>query len=441
MVKVKGGLALMGIVLVGSVAAQTTINKTPAARVHAREEGGGYVRYTSKLTTVLEMNFTFGFDHGQGKTSISQMLTKISTDYALTGTTAFTVRKFNGPNSGAGNGLPNPAFTLADLNGAEVYVTNNISNLNQLPTISGGASMASAFASAVRGGKAVLGFHGSGDGGSGWAFYNDSLHPVQYNGHGSRTAAPIYKNEPESSHVAIQNILATGTRKEVPMGVEGGREVLKSVITRDMTNEWYRFGRNLLTDPRTGPITTCLLKYDYRAVALNDLATQFRYPGGNPYLWMVKIGQGRAAYFPPGHDGAETTNGATSFDGGTGDFQRAFAQMLFYLAGYTKEPCGGAIDCNGLPIVDANDRMTGRFVTGPSVAFEYDFAFRSVTGKPFVATLMDTRGRVVATKRGSGKEIVEFDRSNLSPGVYALSVKTGKEAPAVKRFAVSPMPK
>jgi hypothetical protein len=438
MVNRKSWLILLALGMAGGALAQTTINKTPAAKVHAREEGGGYVRYTSKLATVLELNFTFGFDHTAGKKSIGDMLTKIATDYTVDGKAPFTVKKFTGPNSGGGNGLPTPTFTLTDLNGAEVYITNNISSLDQLPGKN--AAMGTAFESAVKGGKSVLGFHGSGDGGGGWKFYNEELHPVLYGQHGNRTPAPIYKNEPESSHVVLQGILATGTKKDVPMGTDAsGKEVLKNVTTRDMTNEWYRFGRNLITDSKYGPLTTCLLKYDYRQVSTADLANQYRYAGGNPYLWMVKISQGRAAYFPPGHDATETTQGATSFDGNTGDFERIYAQMLFYLAGYTKEPCGGAVDCAGLPVVDASDRMTGKTVSTTSIAFDSQFKFRTLSDKPYTAKLTDVRGRLVAIKNGKGKEAFEFKHSNLKPGVYFMSVQVGKEAPVVQRFMVNPV--
>ena len=42
---------------------------------------------------------------------LDQTLEKIRTDYG----NAFTVKKFTGPSNGAGNGLPNPVPTLADL--------------------------------------------------------------------------------------------------------------------------------------------------------------------------------------------------------------------------------------------------------------------------------------------------------------------------------------
>jgi hypothetical protein len=78
-----------------------------------------------------------------------------------------------------------------------------------------------------------------------------------------------------------------------------------------------------------------------------------RFQGGHAYSFILKVGQGRSAYLPCGHDNSQLLSGSTSFDGGQGDLERYYAQMLFFLAGYRAEPCGTGVDCEGLPVLRA----------------------------------------------------------------------------------------
>lgn len=430
-------------VLAGLILASHSMaaNPNPAARLHAREIGGKYYKFTSKLKTVVELNFTLNFNHSEGKVTWDATLEKVATEYGVGGAKAFAIKKFIGPGNGAGNGLPTTIPTLADFNSAEIIFTNNISNLNDVKSKS--AAMATAFETAVKtNGKSVFGVHGSGDGGSGWTFYTNDLHPVQYNQHGNQTPQPVYRNAAENKHVVNDSIIMTTTTKDVPMGRDAaGKEVRATVPIRSMKNEWYRFGRDILNDPTYGPLTTCFLRYDPTAIGTGDLPNEFKYVGGNPYVWMVKVGAGKAMYVPTGHDNSEMTTGS-SFDAGSGDLVRFMAQSLFYLAGYDSAACGSS-DCVGVPVVDANVRLTGKICDAGcagsvSLNFDGDFGFKSMSEKPYVARLTDVRGRLIETKTGKGAEQVRFEKSHLGPGVYFLSVKVGKEAPAVRRYLVSP---
>ncbi len=436
----RGICCLVGALMVGESMAAAA-NPNPAARVHARIIGGKQMKFTSKLKKVIELNFTLNFNHSEGKPIIDQYLGRVATNYALAGKdSAFSIKKFIGPGNGTSGGLPTTVPTLADLLSGEVIVDNNISNMNDIPSKS--AAFATAFETAVKtNGRSILGFHGSGDGGTGWAFYTNELHPVDYHAHGNRTPAPVYINDAEAKHIVNEGLLATGTQKAVPMGTEGGLAtgavITKTVTTRQMTNEWYKFGRPLLTDPKTKDLATCFMRYD---PATTDLETQYRYPGGNPFVWQIKIGAGKAMYLPPGHAPDELTTG-TSFDGGSGDLEKFYAQALFYLAGYDTTACGA--DCAGLPIVDDNNRLTGEKIGTVGIVWDKGnkMSFVSGSGKPYTAKLLDVGGKVVAEKSGIGTDKIEFNESRLRPGVYVLSVKVGNQAPATRRYMVSPNPR
>ena len=435
----KSAACLVGLLMVGqSIAA---VNPNPSARVHARVIGNKYYKFTSKLKTVVELNFTLNFNHTEGKKTWDTYLDRVATDYGSGGTPAFTVKKFVGPGSGASKGLPTSVPTLNDLMSGEVIVNNNISNMNDIPSNS--SAFATAYETAVKtNGRSVFSLHGSGDGHAGWTFYTTDLHPVDYHDHGSQTAQPVYKNQAEEKHIILDSVLMTGTKMDVPMGTDaGGKEVKVNTNVRKMKNEWYRFGRNLMADSKYAALTTCLMRYDPTAIGAGDLPAQYKYAGGNLFAWMLKVGAGRYLYVPPGHANDELTTG-DSFDGGTGDYERFFAQSLFYLAGYDSVACEGTA-CNGLPIVDAQSHLTGKVcgaecASPVSLNFESDMAFQNMSGKSYTAKLSDVNGRLVATKTGKGVETVRFDQANLRSGVYFLSVKVGNQAPVVKRYMVSP---
>lgn len=426
--------------LLVSAPAWSALNAMPAARVHVRQVDGVFYRYTSKLANVVEMNFTLNFNHTEGKATIDAMLTRIAADYGADSIPAFAIRRFTGPGKGASVGLPDPLFTLEDLQASDVIVTNNVSNLNILKSRS--LAAATAFETAVRNGKSVLGFHASAEGGTGWAFYDEFLNPRDYQQHNYSIPIPVYRDSVESRHVALEGVLAAGTPAEVPMGIDAaGNEILrKNVEVRKIRTEADSFGKNLLTDSIYAPLTTPLLRYDPRDFG-SMMPVQSRFPGGNLYAFFVRSGTAKSAYFSGGHDNSELTTGS-GFDGGTGEFERFYAQLLFFLAGYKSEPCGGTVDCSGLPLVDGSDRIIGSTV---GIALTYgrpDFfpsgriGFRYAGNGPWQARLVDVRGRTIATREGRGNADIRFSPAGLKPGVYFLRVGIGSQAPRIKRYAL-----
>jgi hypothetical protein len=290
-------------------------------------------------------------------------------------------------------------FTLDDLQTADVIVINNVSSMNYLPERS--AAAASAFETAVRGGKSVLGFHSSAENGRGWDFYDGEVLPLAYQLHYNQLVVPVYRNASEEKHIVLQDVLDSGTTPmEVPMGVDSsGKEILKpNVPIRQTRNEMFAFGRNILGDSNHAPRTTCLLRYDPR---LSGLPGDYRFKGGNAYSFILKMGAGKSAYIHAGHDNTELITGRTSLDGGVGDFERYYAQMLFFLAGYKSEPCGGAVDCLGLPIVDSLDHLTGAVFGATSIRPRADGVSSPTSAGPRQGSLSDLRGRTVPDRSGS----------------------------------------
>src|SRR5690606_6245480 len=327
---------------------------------------------------------------------------------------AFTVTSFTGTNNGTTvDNIPN--FTAADLAAGDVIVANNISQF-------GSEKLDNTKKQAIQkmvetDGKGYLGIHGSGDNErTNWPWYTNTLHPVTYQGHGDQTTAPVYKHLAEEKNIILDGILATKTTlATVPNELDAaGTAVLASnVPTRQLYNERYRFGRDISrVDPYKANVTI-LLKYDPKNLSTPVLGNQYRRTGGNLYTYLFKVGSGMTSFFPPGHNNRETLDATDGFDGGVGDMDRYLGQLLFFLAGYDKADCDQS--CAGLPIVDANNRLTGQVVTTTSTgAFalgtlnpklilnEGRPAFSSTFDGKFEAVLMDMAGRVLDRKSGMG---------------------------------------
>ena len=416
----------------------------PAARVHVKMENGNGVKYTSKLTQVVELNFTFNQSHLEGKRNITASLDRIAKLYSVDGKDAFTIKRFTSSSDGNATG-ESVQFTLADLLSGEVIVNNNISGLDLLPSKS--PAEATAFEQAVSvAGRGVLGFHASGDGDKGWKFYTESLHPCEFKGQGPRVPVTVYKNPSQENHIILQGILENNTTEaDVPIVIDqAGFEIISKRKTRQIRNQLFRFARNLPEDPVYKSLVTPLLKFD--ATNLRpDLESSYIFKGGNMFTFILKVGNGKASYIPSGHSDDELniplfgngfSNPYTTFDGGVGDFDRYVAQTLFFLAGYKKEPCDRT-NCNGLPIVGLNDSLTGNFYqTSTAILDPNKMAFVSNFNKKYVAEVSDVMGRLVDVKKGFGRGTVAFDQGKLRPGIYFMSVTIGSAPARIQRYTL-----
>lgn len=429
----------------GAAQAQTENDINPAARTHVKIVDGQAVKFSSKLTKVIELNFTFGFHHSASKPIISQTLTRVAEDYGTDGVPAFTVQRHVGPNGGSASGLPEPDFTLADLVSGQVIFANQISAMG---SNSLGAARRQAIQTAVEGGVGYFHLHGSGDDETRqWSWYTNSLHPMNYASHGANTNGPVYKNPAEKDHIVTENVLVTGMHENrmVPTSVdENDNEVVTEEPIRMIRNEWYRFGNDIRTDPLHADKVTVLSLYDPRDFTNDMLAPQYRYKGGNMYTYLFRVGNGMTHYLPAGHDNLEIM-GEDGFDGGVGDWDRYFAQVLFFLAGYNEAPCDET--CLGLPVVDENNHLTGEDFEGTSVD-NYTLVssdlkvnrvhpeFTYIREARYEARLMTPSGRVVQQSRGTASRF-SFDTSRLSDGVYFMHVKIDGTAARVQRYAIA----
>jgi hypothetical protein len=181
------------------------------------------------------------------------------------------------------------------------------------------------------------------------------------------------------------------------------------------------------------------------------LAAQYRRKGGNMYTYLFKVGNGMTHYLPAGHDNLEIM-GVNGFDGRVGsaqagDWDRYFAQVLFFLAGYNQTPCDTS--CNGLPIVTAQNHLTGTAYQSTSIAGGYRIVSDEVKMHPakmefsllrtrdYTAQVLDLSGKVLMQARGNGYGH-SFNMSRLAPGVYLMRVELGNQSPVTKRYAISP---
>lgn len=428
------GLAVAAALLASTVVhAQGTTNTNPAARTHVKIEGGQAKKYSSRLQKVVELNFTFGYHHNQSKPLIHNTLLRVAETYGSNGVPAFTVQYHVGPNGGTSSGLPTPDFTLADLMSAQVIFANQISAMG---SNSLGAARRTAIQTAVESGVGYFHLHGSGDDETRqWSWYTNVLHPMNYAGHGANTNGPVYKNPAERNHIVTENVLTTGMTdtRMVPTSVDAqGNEVLTSEPVRLIRNEWYRFGNDIRTMPEHKDKVTVLSLYDPRGLT-SELAAQYRRKGGNMYTYLFKVGNGMTHYLPAGHDNLEIMGGDYAFDGKVGDWDRYFAQVLFFLAGYNVTDCDAS--CNGLPIVDEKNHLTGTVYNNSSVkgyaiapdAVEFDerrLAFSYPREERYDARVVDVSGKVMLSSSGTGTGYA-FDQSSLKPGVYFLRLRVG----------------
>ena len=445
-------LVTVSAALLATASAQAQTAPMPAARQHVKMVEGTPHKFTSKLQRVVELNFTFNFHHQDSKNLIAGTLKRIAdTTYAINGVPAFSIQRHVGPANNSGvpgtaQGLPTPDFTLDSLLQGQVIFANQISAFGSSQL---GATRRTAVQTAIAdSGRGYFGIHASGDdqsGGNFWQWFRSALHPMNYQGHGERTPGPVYKNPLMKEHIVTAGVLTAGmTPTAVPTSTDNqGEDVLTVEPTRNIRNEWYYFGRDIRTDSVLGPRVTVLSMYDPRNLASNALPSQYRRKGGNMYTYLYQVGNGMTHYLPAGHDNSEIfANGG--FDGGVGDWDRYFAQVLFFLAGYDSAPCDSS--CLGLPIVAADNQLTGevvslrggRFAAEPRMlsldpavpGFRYPHPVR------YDAVLVDATGKVALRARGVGDRFA-FDPSRLASGVHVLRVKVDGEPAATRRYMLS----
>lgn len=422
--------------------------KNPAARTHVKMVNGVYTKFTSKLQTIVELNFTLGFSHQPGKKVITDALSRIVAAYGN-----LKINKFASAADGSVVGVV-PSFTVNDLMAGEVIVANNIGDFGGLKLKSQQTAIQSAIETHGRG---YLGFHGSGENqATTWSWFSKTLFPLEFQGHGQRSLAPVYKHIATARHLVMDGILLSNTDSmRVPNELDalGADEVLSPVAvpTRKIRNEWFRFGRDISRDIQFKENVTLLLKGDTRDLNEQSLTADYKRKGGNIYSFLYKVGAGVTSYIPAGHENDELLDPKTGFDGGVRDFERYVAQTLFFLAGYHQSSCDSS--CLGLPLVDENNLIVSpaigdsfptalssrAFAQRAAIQFKNStMGFISASENGYEVAVLNLQGKIFHRQSGFGRTSYDYPQENLNSGVYFLKVRIGNNPPQIKRYVILP---
>ena len=287
---------------------------TPITKTFVKVNDGVATKYTSKLKKLVTLNFTMGNGHQTGKISWRNIMYRLPNDIAVNGVPAFTLQNFESASDGAGVGVPN--FTAADLNSGEVVFANNVSYFG---TATMGAVKQTAIQEAIEtNGKGYFGIHASGENNkTGWPWFTNTLHPMNFVGENSRTASPIYMNPEEKNHIILHGLYATKTViiASAPDELDdaGNEKYATGVPGRTMLNEWIYWGRDISRDPAYASKVKILMKFDGTKTG-GQLTAQYIRKGGNLFAHLYKVGNGMTSYLHSGHDPDETTNANNTFD-------------------------------------------------------------------------------------------------------------------------------
>ncbi len=281
-----------------SVLTGVLCGQTPLAKERVIEIDGKQYRLTSKLKSLINLDFAFGYHHYDGKPLITETLEKLAQqegwDYQhITDHTQVTPELLAPHQVAVGNSISafnNGDFSDSSENAVQQFVEN---------------------------GGGFFSVHGTGDGeGDEWPWYDEVFYPVDYQGHAQRTNCPIYRYETAREHVVLEG--------------------LEALDKSELFGEWYRLGSDISSSYPDAEILFETFKDDCPgAYSLHDIEySQER-------IWIIPIGQGRHLFFPFGHDSLE----AASFPDNTWD--QFFLQGLYYVAGYDTvyiDPILGCID-------------------------------------------------------------------------------------------------
>jgi hypothetical protein len=345
----------------------------------------------SKLKTVLDMDFHFGYDHTIGRAVSSDALKRVATKEGLTYTR-----------------ITDPAkITSTELQKYNVIFANSVTywaKPGMFPTV--GRTAVQNFVENQGGGLWIM--HGSGDtrqDPTGWTWYFAKAHPVLFSGHGSRIAAPIFADPSGKKNPVMEGLLPS------PMS---------------MTGEWHRFGRSIKAANSKAEV---LIRMDYNTCEL-CMPTQYRFPSfgnGAEVSWVMPVGKGTVGFFSEGHDAVPMNEWkATNWD-------RYFMQMLYYLAGYTQTAVASAKMESPTGIADPDLEYS---LDDRTVAFhDREVAVMIAEDGPHAASLFDVSGREIKSFKGRGPAEYRFDAAlKGNRGVYVLRVTAGKQTVSKRYF-------
>ncbi len=400
--KVGKGLVL-GALLVGGLAqfAQSQI-PVPLARERIVTIGGQPKRLTSKLTKlrkVLVPEFFFGYNHNIGRPEVDRLLNVI----AVTDSIQFTfVSDVNN-------------FDAATFSQYSAIVFNNVSSINGSGL---GSSKQNAIQSYVEGGGGVILLHATGDGkGSGWPWFNSTLHPTQFAGE-SQTGQTTRVYQPESDANWNKVLPASSTV----------HPIMESIPHDTLIAEEFPGYGGSIKDKV--PSAEVLFNVDDNYAGFNcGSGCDKSNPWPHSLGWTFKIKKGTMVFAGFGHDaGAATTWGRPNpLDQRGPYYERLLRQSLYWAAGYDTTAA-----TTGLLKGKAEDYRFRQY----GVAFDdRKMSVLFTESGPHSVSLIDMRGHVWLTEHASTAKEHILDTSRLPFGVYMLRASTRKGVQS-KRFVI-----
>ncbi len=317
--------------------------QTPLAKERVIEIDGAQYRLTSKLKSVVNLNFTFGYHHNDGKPLINETIQRLAEQE---GWEYEYVTNHSQVNSNL-------------LSSHQVVVGNNISGFN---TGTFSNTSEEAVQQFIENGGGFFSFHGTGDGeGNQWPWYEEVFHPVDYQGHANRTNCNVYVEETAREHVIFE-----------------GLEQLDDVT---MYGEWYRMGEHITKNAPDAELLWYATVENCRGV----WDAQHIHEEGQHIMWVIPIEKGKHLYFPFGHDALEVD----PFPGNS--WEQLIKQGLYYVAGYDTVALAPAKGCTD-PAADnttadaTEDDGTCTYTGCPNQAAENYFCKTNNDAFPCVAS-------------------------------------------------------
>jgi hypothetical protein len=385
-------------VLAGSVWSQT--DQVPLAERRTITVNGQQKTIVSKLSklnpnttrarAVLDLNFTYNFHHDQGKPVIVSMLNRFATSEG------WQVTHFNHNTPGMAGVSDQAKVTPAELNKYLVVFANHISDFGSTKPLATVQSALENYMNNTGGGMIFL--HGSGDTQNApWLFYRNSLHPVNFQGHGNIVPGTIFRPTEAATHPVM----------------EGG--ILSA--EKQINGEWHWF-QTLITT--ANPKAEVLMKVDPARCSNCGYTGNRAFSGGNPISWAMPVGKGWVGYFQEGHDSRTMTEFTQAV------WDRLFKQMMYYVAGYDTLETPSAI-------------VPGYARSHSGISFDESAmaVFIEKTGHHKVG-IYDTKGQKFDEAVGLGVAEYNFEetRKRLKSGLYFLRVDYSGKNTATRRYVV-----
>jgi Trehalose utilisation len=335
-----------------------------------------------RIPAVLDLNFTFNFQHDQGKPVVSAMLNRLAQSEG------WSITQYNSSTPGKPGIDDRAKVTVEELQKYQVIFANNISDLgSDKPPL----AMKTAIESYMEetGGGMIL-IHGSGETyRPPWSYFRDKLHPVGFEGHASQIRNTIRRTGQAGSHPILDGGIA-----------DTGIKINSEPYSRQFS----------------------IIEKNPKAEILLELDSTDQYfdpPHERQISWVMPVGKGWVGYFQEGHD----TNTEKAMTQPVWD--RFFKQMLYYVAGYD------TLDVSPILQRKPSDKA--------GISFEASRMGVTIQNPgPYRIRILDVRGRAIHLATGTGQQKHSFNEiyKRLQPGLYTLRVECENGISVSKKYLI-----